>query len=359
MLAIPPSPIVFVLRSVSHGGAEQHLFELMKGLRDRGLTCIYAGPKGGWLAQAIQSEGFEFLPLAMRGTYDVVSMARLAWFLKVRGIGLVHGHLARGAFYAGIASRLMGRPCPASVHATTVSRHYQWPNHLVAVSDAVAKSLVQQGYQEAKVSKIYLGLADEGSKVPPVAAQPQETGGPIVFGMAARFIADKGHDVAVRALARLNHLDCRLKLAGNANNAWGNSIASLASELGVIDRVEFLGHCDDMPAFYKAVDVIVAPSRREALSLTLIEAAMHGLPVVASRVGGIPEVVIHGQTGFLADPEDTKGFADALNELGTDAALRHNLGGQARMRYLQCFTQDTMIAAIVDLYQKLIASNNG
>ena len=330
----------------------------MRGLRGKGLTCIYAGPKGGWLSQAIQSEGFEFLPLAMRGTYDILSMVRLAWFVKVRGISLLHGHLARGSFYAGIAARLMGRTCVASVHATTASRHYRWPNHLVAVSDAVAKSLVQQGYGEAKTSRIYLGVEDAADPLLAIAPQPKSTKGPIVFGMAARFLADKGHDTAIRALANLQTLDWRLKLAGNANNAWGKAITSLASELGVIDRVEFLGHCDDMPAFYKAVDVIVAPSRREALSLTLIEAAMHGLPVVASRVGGIPEVVIHGKTGFLADPEDIKSFADGLNVLGTDAALRHNFAGQARMRYLQCFTRDTMVDAMATLYQRLGALSN-
>lgn len=325
----------------------------MQGLRGRGLTCIYAGPKSGWLAKAIQSEGFEFFPLAMRGTYDIVSMARLAWFLKVRGVSIIHGHLARGAFYAGIAARLMGRTCVASVHATTASRHYRWSNHLVAVSQAVVKSLLEQGYEEAKISRIYLGVEDAAAPLLAIARETKETDCPVVFGMAARFLIDKGHDVAVTALAKLKHLNWRLRLAGDPNNAWGRSVASLARELGVIDRVEFLGHCNDMSVFFKSLDVIVAPSRREALSLTLIEAAMHGLPVVASRVGGIPEVVIHGQTGFLVDPDDTQGFAGALHELGSSKELRHRFGDQARVKYLQSFTREAMLDSMTAFYAKI------
>jgi glycosyltransferase involved in cell wall biosynthesis len=109
-----------------------------------------------------------------------------------------------------------------------------------------------------------------------------------------------------------------------------------------------------MAAFYRGVDIVVAPSRREALSLTLIEAAMHGLPVVASRVGGIPEVVVHGKTGLLVPSGDIEGFADAFCRLGSSATLCNDLGKKAREQYLEYFTQETMVSAMIDLYQKLV-----
>jgi glycosyltransferase involved in cell wall biosynthesis len=349
-------PILFVLRSVSHGGAEQHVLNLMQGLRGQGLTCIYAGPANGWLARTAEDQGFECLPLSMRGTYDVVSVVRLANFVKRRGVGLLHGHLARGSFYAGVASKLTSVPCLASVHATTLSRHYRWPSHLVAVSNAVRESLLSQGYEGRKISRIYLGIKDRAEEELESQQRRRITDNnkPVIFAMAARFLADKGQDIAIRALAHCKGINWQLKLAGDSNNAWGEVVKQLVAELGLRDRVQFVGHCSDMAAFYRGVDIIVAPSRREALSLTLIEAAMRGLPVVASRVGGIPEVVVHGQTGLLVPSGDIEGFADAFCSLGSSATLCNDFGKKARDQYLEYFTQETMVSAMIDLYQKLL-----
>jgi glycosyltransferase involved in cell wall biosynthesis len=143
--------------------------------------------------------------------------------------------------------------------------------------------------------------------------------------MAARIVPAKGHDTALRALARLTDQPWTL-LAGDHHGDLGPQMQALAQELGIAGRVRFLGLREDVPALMAASDVLLAPSRREALSLTLLEASACGLPIVATRVGGIGEVVEEGASGFLVAPDDPPALAAAIAPLLADAALRARCG---------------------------------
>ena len=170
--------------------------------------------------------------------------------------------------------------------------------------------------------------------------------------MAARIVPAKGHDTALRALARLTDQPWTLLVAGDHHGDLGPQMQALAQELGIAGRVRFLGLREDVPALMTASDVLLAPSRREALSLTLLEASACRLPIVATRVGGIGEVVEEGASGFLVAPDDPPALAAALAPLLADAALRARCGARARQRFEAGFLEDAMFDKTVAVYRE-------
>ena len=116
--------IVTVLHSLKSGGAERHALQLMKGLRARGHEALYAGPMKGWLGQQLRAEGFGGIDLPLSGLYDLPSVVRLALYARRVGADLIHGHLTRGAWYAGLAARLAGLPNVATAHSDNAGKHF-------------------------------------------------------------------------------------------------------------------------------------------------------------------------------------------------------------------------------------------
>jgi len=350
--------VIFVLRSVTAGGAENHLLQLMTGLRAHGVVCIYAGPADGWLGRQAQAAGFQCEDIAFRGLWDLASMIRLIRLVRREQPDIVHGHLTRGAYYSGLASMLTGIPNVATAHSTNAGKRFGLAQRIIAVSEAVHGFLVERGYSRQVLRTILHGVPD-GSALqhisPDTMRKELQLDGSPMLAMLARFTPDKGQDVALRALAGLRHLPWTLVLAGSLETAYAGEMQLLAGELGIADRVRFVGHRDDVASLYRCADIVLAPSRREALSLTLLEAAAFGVPVIASKVGGIGEAVIDGETGLLIPSGDVVALADALQRLLADRALQRRLGQAANRRYRRHFTLEAMVAETLELYRELAA----
>lgn len=353
--------IILVLRSLKMGGAEKHTLDLMRGLRKRGHMALYAGPMRGWLGQQAQAEGFEGIDLPMSGLFDLPSLIRLALYARRQKADLIHGHLTRGAWYAGWGAKLAGTACVATAHSDNAGKHFGRADKVIAVSRAVADFLQGCGYDSGRIRPIHHGITDftAGPQTCSRMVMRQQLGLPDdepCLLMAARFVEAKGHDVALQALSRLRDRPWTLLLAGDHQDDLGPATQAQAERLGISARIRFLGVRDDIPDLMRAADVLLAPSRREALSLTLLEASAASLPVVASRVGGIVEVVDDGASGFLVSPNDPDELARMLILLLDDRALRHVFGLQARERFLNRFTEDLMFAQTIDTYREACSS---
>ena len=136
--------------------------------------------------------------------------------------------------------------------------------------------------------------------------------------MAARFLRDKGQDTLVDALQTLP-ANIRAFLAGKTEGRWFQEVARRMEDAGLEGRVKFLGHRDDVRSLLNGMDMVIAPSRREALGIALLEALGAGVPIVASRVGGIPEVVTHEHNGLLVEPDNQRA---ACLDFSDDAIYR-------------------------------------
>ncbi|TQV62870.1 MAG: glycosyltransferase family 4 protein [Halothiobacillaceae bacterium] len=348
--------IVTVLHSHGLGGAERHALGLMCALRDAGHDMLFAGPSDSWLAEQILAEGMAVEHLPMHGFFDLASMLRLTRTARRFKADILHGHLTRGAHYAGIAGRLGGIPCVATAHSTNAGKHFGRARRIIAASSAVRAFLLERGYPADRIERVHHGL-----DVPAMTAEarqafrahhdiPEDS---IIFGMVARFVPDKGQDTALRAFARAGQPGCLL-LVGDDSTPWGQSMRKLAKELALDDRVRFIGQQDDVFPALAAMDAFLAPSRREALGLSLIESAGMGLPLLGSHVGGIPEIIEPEQNGLLLPPDDIPAWSMALQRLYADAGLRRRMGDAARATYEQRFSTTRMMRATENIYRRAV-----
>ena len=345
--------VIYVLHSHKAGGAERHLLDLMHGTAALGVEPIYAGPMDGWLGAQAEAAGVRCHHLPYHGLYDMPSLLRLARLARREHAALIHGHLTRGAYYAGWAGRLAGRPSVATAHSTNAGKHFGRAARIIAVSDAVRRFLIERGYDAGRIVTVHNGVPDATANAPSREAARAALGlapTQIALIMVARFIPDKGHDIALDALAHHRDAPWTLLLAGAPDGPTVAPLRKRIAALGLTERVRFLGHLDDVAPLYAAADALLAPSRREAFSLTLLEAAAWRLPVIASTVGGNGEAVVDGVTGLLTPPDDVPAFAAALGRLLADGAEREALGKRARARYLESFTCATMCASTRALY---------
>ncbi len=168
--------------------------------------------------------------------------------------------------------------------------------------------------------------------------------------MVACLREEKRIDVLINAAPQIlaRFPDAHFLIAGDGT--CRESLVALAGQLGITDRVTFLGHRDDVPAVLAQADMFVLPSRSEALPNSVIEAMASGLPVVASRVGGIPELVDDGKTGYLVPPGDPNALADALARLLEDPRRSAELGRAGRIKIEQNYSFDRMVEQMETLY---------
>jgi glycosyltransferase involved in cell wall biosynthesis len=275
----------------------------------------------------------------------------------------VHTHtLAVANVLSRVAARLAGvrvvshlhienyfRPTTRGLVAALDSRTARLCARLIAVSDDTRAAYERQGYPRGRIEVVYNGV-----DLPADGSQPEND--PPVVAEIARLCDVKGQRELIRALASVPH--ARLVLAGRdleQGGAFQSELEREAERAGVSDRVEFAGFRDDVEALLQGVDVVALPSWTEGLPMSLLEAMAHGRAVVATPVGGTPEVVVDGETGLLVPPRDPAALAEALSRLVADAGLRGRLGAAGRRRVEERFTATEMERRVLDIYDEVAA----
>jgi glycosyltransferase involved in cell wall biosynthesis len=347
--------ILFVFHSHICGGIEKHLLALMQGLSDRGYRTTFAGPADSWLMDQVCAHRLTGYHLPMHGMFDLWSALLLANLARRVGADLIHSHATRAARYARFAGAMTGTPVVSTAHSTNAGKHFGGADRIIAVSGAVADFLETRGYERERIVVIHNGIPDI-RRVRPALSLREELGVPSdkpLIGLVGRFIRDKGQDIAIEALSRLS-VPVHLALIGDHATPWGRNMRVRSDSAPARHSIHFLGFRHDVREQLADFDLLVAPSRREALSLALIEAAAAGVPAVASRIGGIPEVVHDGETGILVPPEDPASIARAISTLIGRPALCKRLGQSARRRYEGYFSLQPMLNATEELYLGLL-----
>jgi len=187
----------------------------------------------------------------------------------------------------------------------------------------------------------------------------REAGSGVHFGYAARLDEAKGPHVLIEAFARAirNLPDARLTMIGGGPDE--QKLKERARELGIAGQCRFLGFLpthDDVLAVMRELDVFVMPSFMEGTPNTILETMALGLPVVASNVGGIPDLVAAEETGILVPAGDPESLGAALARIGGDAGLRTSMGGAARKRYDKLFSPEAVLPVLCDTYRRILAA---
>jgi len=348
--------IITVLHSHGCGGAERHALLLMKLLRQAGHTPLFAGPQDSWLGEQVAQLGIEAIHLPLHGFYDVPSIVRLTRLCRRWRADVVHGHLTRGAYYAGLGGRLSGTPVVATAHSTNAGKHFGRANRIIAVSEAVKRFMLERGYGADRVRLVYHAVEDRFPENAEQRNTMREKLGlaneDIALCLVARMVRDKGHDLLLNALAGLENSPLQTFFLGDFDTDWGRRMKQLSHERGLDECVHFLGHVDDVYPVLAAMDVCVAPSRREALSLTLLEAALVQCALLGAETGGIPEVIRDGLNGWLFPAEDTAALQQRLQGLADGELDWCGAGIRAREDALQRFSLHSMLDATLAVYEE-------
>jgi glycosyltransferase involved in cell wall biosynthesis len=217
--------------------------------------------------------------------------------------------------------------------------------HVVAPSQAMVDFMLGYGFPASRLHVIPLGIEPAEEADAPEAAA-------LVAGVASNLEYWKGVDVLIEAAATMR-APVRLEVFGAGS--LSGELERQAHDAGVDAR--FHGHVPDARARLRELDVLVQPSRADNFPLAVLEAMAAGIAVVATRVGGVPELVVDGETGLIVEPEDAAALAEALDSLAAHPARRRELGRRGRARVLEEFTPERMAHRTVALYRDLCASS--
>ena len=361
-----PLRIVHVDAERGFSGGEVQAFLLIEGLRARGhenLLCCRPGSRSQAEAGARR---LETRLVRMRNHLDLPAVPALARVFRRWSADLVHLHTGRATWLGSLAARWAGRPAVATRRFERPLKR-NWRTRLtystllrraVAISPAVAEQLAEAGVPGDRIITINSAV-DPESLMPKAgrdATRLAESAAPdaLVLLTVGSLVRRKGHDVLLAALAGL-HTDGQRPLLWIAGD--GPERASLekqAAELGLQGQVHFLGRRSDVPDLLAACDAFVLPSRREALGVAALEAMAAGRPVVASRVGGLAQAVVHDRTGLLVPADQPEALTEALARLLRDQELRDRLGAAGPSRVAEGFLAEQMVHAYEKLYREVL-----
>jgi glycosyltransferase involved in cell wall biosynthesis len=362
-----PIRILQLLHGLAIGGIERMVLSLVFALDPARFETAFATfDHEGQLAPEVRERGFRIHFRKRAGGLDVAFVLWLARVLRHERPDVLHAHNATAFFYGAAAACLVpgtrflytehDRAFPTPVrerglHALLARR----TDAVVTVSETLQKNLVR--YECFPRSRVHVVRNGVELRAPSRGRRDVRAelglGERPVAGIVARLATVKNHALLLRAWKRVLERvpDAMLLVVGNG--PLEPSLRVQATELGIESSIRFLGFRLDIPELLQALDVFVLSSLSEGLSLTLLEAEAVGLPIVATRVGGNPEVVRDGDTGFLVPSGEEEPLASALARLLQDPSLRTRLGERGRALYREQYTLQAMVQGYVELYARL------
>ncbi len=360
--------ILQVVSSSRTSGAEKHLVILSRWLQRMGHNVIAVCPPGGWLPDQLHAAGIPTVEMPMRGILAPKAVFSLRALVRKRHIDIIHTHLTRATYMGYLAGLLAHVPVISTVHIWSRDFAYRYlpsRNHwFVAVSNYARDALIARGLPASRVQTVYNGTdLDEEFELAPVAGElsvSAELGLPPdaqIVGLFGRVDAFKGHGVLVRAAPTIVAKCPRVYFlfVGPAEPRVQQGLWELASAEGVADRVRFTGVRNDVGRLMAAVDVVTAPSLTETFGMVIVEAMALGKAVVATRAGGIPELVLDNETGVLVE-RTPQALADAVISLLQNPARRTDMGRAGRDRARALFRADVMAHNMEGLYRRVLES---
>ena len=235
---------------------------------------------------------------------------------------------------------------------------YRLFDRVVTISEAIRDVLVDQGVDPSLIRCVRSALDPEPFSNPcPDSGLPGDWGiedGDLVVAMAAQFIPRKGHDVLLDAMPRIREAHPNVRFVLFGRGPLRDKVAERVRDEGLQGSVVLPGFRDDLPALLPCLDLLVHPAMLEGLGIILLQAGASGLPVVASAVGGIPEVVVDGETGRLVPPGDPDALAVAVSDLLSDPEKLRSMGAAGRFRVYREFSVTGMVEGNLKVYRELL-----
>jgi glycosyltransferase involved in cell wall biosynthesis len=342
-----PARVLFVIDELDIGGTEQQILELVKRLDRRKYVPMVCCFRPGRVSREIEAAGVPVFTLAKRAKLDVRLMAGLVRLMRRERVDLVQTYLFTANTWARLAAILARVPLIVTSERNvdmweapfkeTIGRWLdRWTYATTGNSRAVKDYLVKKGLRPERVRVIYNGV-DPGRFEEPVTpgmtkAELGIAAHHAVVGLLARLEPQKDPSTFLQAAALVVQKLPAVSFLVIGGGRLQPALESEAQRLGLGTRIVFTGPRRDVARLLAACDVSVMSSVKEGMSNTIMESMAAGKPMVATRVGGNPELIVEGETGFLVPPRDPAALAEAVERLLEDPALAKSMGLQARAR---------------------------
>jgi glycosyltransferase involved in cell wall biosynthesis len=354
------------------GGAENVLLSILRNLDPtKYISVVCCIQDKGVLGKDIEKMGIPLIELNLlqkRG-WDRTIVKRLAELMKKEHIDLIHSHLYHANFYGRLAAMRAHIPAVISVHNTYLKRKwhrelFNWylarhTSAIIAVSEDIRRDIIRfDRVAPALISVILNGidLKRAHSPLSPSEAKirlniPKDA---VVLGTIGRLEEQKGHRYLIEAMASMRNHTPRLHLLIVGDGRERGALKSQIERLGLLEHVQLLGSRSDIGDILRSIDIFVMPSLWEGLSLAMLEAMAAGLPVIATNVGGVSEVLGEDEFGFRVKAGDASVLADKIKTCLADRSRLAQIGAKAAAHVQERYSDRAMTQQVQQIYDSIL-----
>ena len=348
-----------------YGGALQVLF-LLRGLAETGCRNSLACPSGSAIA-SVAGACSQLYAVPVRGDLDAVFMLRLRSIIAAGRPDLVHVHSRRGADLWG-ALAAWSRGVPALItrrvdnpeNSLIARLKYRLYGRIITISEAIRQVLLSEGVPAEKITCVpsavdhrrYATACDREWFLREFGLQPTDR----TIGMIAQFIPRKGHRVLIEAAPGIVSRCPEARFIFFGKGPLQEDVRKMCDRNRISDKMIFAGFRTDLERILPCLDLVVHPARMEGLGVSLLQAAAAGVPMVASRVGGIPEIVQDNVNGYLIDVEDRHAIMRRIIELLADPEKARRFGSAGQMIVRSRFSIDAMVKGNLAVYREMLSA---
>jgi glycosyltransferase involved in cell wall biosynthesis len=347
-------------------GGQRQAFFLVQELWKRGYAVKLVSQPHSPLYQKASQAGLPVFPLRMKSEFDLGAILRLGWEMKKHHCRLAHFHDAHGVAIGGTAARWAHVPLrfisrrvvfPLRRNSFSFRKYTKDVDGIIAISEGVKKVLLDSGIPFSLIHVIPSGIDFSPFEEPAsrdfLRREFSLAADDYLVGMVAALEISKGHTDLIQASRILREQAPKIKVIVVGRGPLEIKLDKQARQMGVDDIVFFLGFRKDIPRILASLDLFVLSSRYEGLGTSLLDAMASRLPIVATRTGGIPDVVIHQETGLLVPPRNPEALAQSILMLYRDRNLGTRLGQRGYEVVHQRFSAQAMAGKVIDLYERV------
>jgi len=376
--------IVHISCASGKGGTATILLPLLEALNKKSKVELITFAETP-IARIAREKGIKVKTFLMKGKFEIAPVRGLINYLKENKADLIHSHDYKSNLIAFIASRFVRVPIVTTVHALTIFAGritnafdslklklyafldlfiIRFFDRLIAISENTRGFLIKVGVRSEKVQTIYNGIdldkykKIDFEKIANIKNQYGIKAGDRVLGIMARLVDLKGHRYIIQAMPGILEAEPRVKLLIVGEGVLEKELKELVEKFNLEEKVIFVGYKADVENYYHILDVFVYPVIVEAFGLALVEAMACGIPIVASNVFAIPEVIEEDKTGILVPPKDSFALAKATIYLLKNKEAAEKMGARGKDRAVRCFLIKNNIQENIDFYAGILSKIN-
>jgi glycosyltransferase involved in cell wall biosynthesis len=337
-------------------GAIRHCYDLSCELAARGHEVLLAHKPGAWIGQQPVPAGVERLEVGFKRRPSEIR--RVAAAMRERKIDVIHSHNSSAHFFGALLSLFYKFPRVATSHATFFQPHWWMSDRVISPSEATARfqhrvNLVPRSRIDVIPNFINVARLQSGATRGNARRDLAIDDAAFVIVTVGEIIPRKNQELLVRAVPDLLAAGVApvVLLVGKRDHDYGARVAATIKELNVENYIRLLGERSDIPDLLRAADCFCLPSRHEILPIALLEAMALALPVVATDVGGVAELVRDSTDGIITESENKAALAAALFRLARDPAIRIRMSAAAQSRVQSSYSPEACVPRIMASYE--------